>query len=220
MPRTTKTAGPMAGRSASAKAKAQQAAQSKLSFRSTKATGASQKDVKDEPPVKKPRVSDIHEEDVVAEVTSPETGVEAPVQEQVEIQAAPEINEEEEEEEEEEEFWGEARKVKDAQIKRYWQAKEAARLAPRVHQKDLSLWEKVLREFDVSSKYGPSIGISRTQRWERAHDLGMNPPIEVLAVLLKGEDQKAGRQGVGEKSIVDELMSSRLGGSKDSTVEA
>jgi DNA polymerase delta subunit 4 len=47
-----------------------------------------------------------------------------------------------------------AEKVTDAQIKRYWREREAERHAPRVHQQDLSVEEKVLRLFDMSSQYG------------------------------------------------------------------
>lgn len=50
-----------------------------------------------------------------------------------------------------------ARRITDAAIKKYWAAKEKQRLAPRVHQDDLSLHEKVLREFDMSGQYGVSI---------------------------------------------------------------
>lgn len=53
-----------------------------------------------------------------------------------------------------------ARRISDAAIKRYWAAKEKQRLAPRVHQSDLSLHEKVLREFDMSAQYGVSPDLS------------------------------------------------------------
>jgi len=49
-----------------------------------------------------------------------------------------------------------ARKISDIQIKRYWKDKEAERLAPRVHQEDLTVFEKVLREWDMSGQYGVS----------------------------------------------------------------
>lgn len=51
---------------------------------------------------------------------------------------------------------GQARKMTDAQIKKYWQAKERERKAPRVHQGDLTLQEKILREWDMSGQYGVS----------------------------------------------------------------
>lgn len=47
-----------------------------------------------------------------------------------------------------------ARKVSDTQIKRYWRQKEQERLAPRIHQDDLGVYEKVLREWDMSNQYG------------------------------------------------------------------
>ncbi|KAK4083470.1 uncharacterized protein Triagg1_1132 [Trichoderma aggressivum f. europaeum] len=83
-----------------------------------------------------------------------------------------------------------AEKITDAQIKSYWKAIEKVRKAPRVHQEDLDLGEKVLRYFDVSSQYGPCIGITRVKRWQRAERLGMKPPIEVLAVLLREENKE------------------------------
>lgn len=49
-----------------------------------------------------------------------------------------------------------AKKITDAQIKRYWQAKERERKAPRVHQEGLRLQEKLLREWDMSGQYGVS----------------------------------------------------------------
>ena len=49
-----------------------------------------------------------------------------------------------------------ARKITDTQIKRYWRQKEQERLAPRVHQEDLGVYEKVLREWDMSNQYGVS----------------------------------------------------------------
>ncbi|KAG9230384.1 putative DNA polymerase delta subunit 4 [Amylocarpus encephaloides] len=101
-----------------------------------------------------------------------------------------------------------ARRVTDAQVQAYWRAREDDRLAPRVHQGDLRVEEKILRLWDMSSQYGPCIGTPRLNRWLRAHNLGLNPPIEVLAVLLKEE---RGNSKV-ERAHVDELMSNKLGG--------
>ncbi|KAL1971356.1 hypothetical protein VTN77DRAFT_308 [Rasamsonia byssochlamydoides] len=93
-----------------------------------------------------------------------------------------------------------ALKITDADLKKYWKAEEEKRKAPRVHQEDLDINEKILRHFDLSSQYGPCIGISRLKRWRRAHMLNLNPPLEVLAVLLKD-------QTVKQRAYVDELMS-------------
>lgn len=55
-----------------------------------------------------------------------------------------------------------AEKISDAQINKYWKGIEKERIAPRVHQKELSVGEKVLRYFDVSSQYGVSWTTQRT----------------------------------------------------------
>lgn len=52
-----------------------------------------------------------------------------------------------------------ARKITDTAIKRYWRQKENERLAPRVHQEDLTVYEKVLREWDMSGQYGVSFHV-------------------------------------------------------------
>jgi DNA polymerase delta subunit 4 len=93
--------------------------------------------------------------------------VEAPAEEKPKIEdviAEPEPASEEEQDEPEVEAVPEkpeaevkAEKVTDAQINKYWKAIENERTAPRVHQKDLSQSEKVLRYFDVSSQYGVSL---------------------------------------------------------------
>lgn len=45
------------------------------------------------------------------------------------------------------------------------------------------------------------------KRWNRAYKLGLQPPIEVLAVLLKEEEKG---NGAIEKAYVDSLMSSKF----------
>ncbi|KAK8207979.1 hypothetical protein M8818_004017 [Zalaria obscura] len=100
-----------------------------------------------------------------------------------------------------------ARGISEAQIKKYWRGKEQERKAPRVHQEGLSLAEKVLREWDMSGQYGPCIGIARLKRWKRANVLGLQPPIEVLAVMLREMDKGEVK---AQRAYVDELMSSRF----------
>lgn len=98
-------------------------------------------------------------------------------------------------------------KVSEAQVKRYWKGKEEERIAPRVHQQGLGVNEKILRHFDLSSQYGPCIGIPRMKRWKRAETLGLKPPTEVLAVLLK--EEKSGN-GKAERAFMEGLLTSRL----------
>ncbi|ODO06346.1 hypothetical protein L198_01578 [Cryptococcus wingfieldii CBS 7118] len=47
----------------------------------------------------------------------------------------------------------------------------------------------ILRVFDLSTKYGPCVGIARLQRWERAKQWGLDPPDE-------GEDDASYRENV------------------------
>ncbi|KAI0884996.1 DNA polymerase delta, subunit 4-domain-containing protein [Annulohypoxylon maeteangense] len=98
-----------------------------------------------------------------------------------------------------------AQKITDQQINRYWRGLENERRAKRVHQEDLALAEKVLRYWDVSSQYGPCVGMDRLKRWKRAEKLGLNPPLEVLAVLQKEETK--GTKGI-ENTHMDEILNS------------
>ncbi|KEH31314.1 putative DNA polymerase delta, subunit 4 [Medicago truncatula] len=53
--------------------------------------------------------------------------------------------------------------------------------------------ESVLRQFDLNMDYGPSIGLTRLERWERAKKWDMNPPQEIKELILKsGNDQQEG----------------------------
>ncbi|GAU24180.1 hypothetical protein TSUD_84150 [Trifolium subterraneum] len=50
--------------------------------------------------------------------------------------------------------------------------------------------EKMLQQFDMDMKYGPCIGMTRMERWERAVKFGMNPPEEIGNLLKIGKVQK------------------------------
>lgn len=45
------------------------------------------------------------------------------------------------------------------------------------------------------------------RRWKRAENLGLKPPVEVLAVLLK--EEKSGN-GKAERAFMEGLLTSRL----------
>ncbi|KAI4952292.1 hypothetical protein J4E91_003754 [Alternaria rosae] len=102
-----------------------------------------------------------------------------------------------------------ARRISDAAIKKYWTAKEKQRRASRAHQGALSLHEKILREFDMSAHYGPCTGIARLKRWKRAQRLDLDPPIEVLAVLLREQDAGDKDRIAVQRSIVDDILNSK-----------
>ena len=42
-----------------------------------------------------------------------------------------------------------------------------------------------LIKFDYNRTFGPSKGITRLQRWERAQRFGLNPPPEIKKLILK-----------------------------------
>ena len=46
-----------------------------------------------------------------------------------------------------------------------------------------------LKAFDLTVKFGPCVGLSRMTRWERAKELGLDPPDEIR-VLLEDEPLK------------------------------
>lgn len=48
---------------------------------------------------------------------------------------------------------------------------------------------KILKDFDLNSDFGPCMGITRMERWERASKFGLNPPIQVREILEKERDQ-------------------------------
>ncbi|KAL3338018.1 hypothetical protein AABB24_030273 [Solanum stoloniferum] len=43
--------------------------------------------------------------------------------------------------------------------------------------------EELLRQFDTNMTYGPCLGLSRLDRWERAKSFGLNPPRDVEPIL-------------------------------------
>ncbi|KAH6915770.1 DNA polymerase delta, subunit 4-domain-containing protein [Coprinopsis sp. MPI-PUGE-AT-0042] len=55
-------------------------------------------------------------------------------------------------------------------------------IAP-IHGEDQNRVHKILRVFDLSYEYGPAVGMTRLERWERAKALGLNPPKEIYDIL-------------------------------------
>ncbi|XP_020587869.1 DNA polymerase delta subunit 4 [Phalaenopsis equestris] len=52
--------------------------------------------------------------------------------------------------------------------------------------------EEKLRQFDMEMRYGPCVGLSRLERWDRACSMGLNPPMEIGHLLrsLSGSNPK------------------------------
>lgn len=50
---------------------------------------------------------------------------------------------------------------------------------------DVSADERCLRQFDLATKYGPCVGMTRLERWERAERFGLAPPKEVRDMVFR-----------------------------------
>ncbi|KAM4031343.1 DNA polymerase delta subunit 4 isoform 1-T2 [Anomaloglossus baeobatrachus] len=48
---------------------------------------------------------------------------------------------------------------------------------------ELSPLDKLI-QFDLDWRFGPCTGITRLERWQRAHDLGLAPPKNVKDILV------------------------------------
>ncbi|KAL7272902.1 hypothetical protein RUND412_004273 [Rhizina undulata] len=106
-----------------------------------------------------------------------------------------------------------ARSLPSSQVNKYYNSIQSARKAPPVHRSNVPQHEQILRHFDLSSQYGPCIGLLRLNRWKRAHALGLKPPIEVLKVILQITESGGSKDGRDErKAWIDEFLSSRDGG--------
>ncbi|KAI9464674.1 DNA polymerase delta, subunit 4-domain-containing protein [Boletus coccyginus] len=58
---------------------------------------------------------------------------------------------------------------------------------PPIHSEGQNRIHQMLRFFDMSYEFGPCIGMTRLERWERAEAFGLNPPVEVRDILLTQE---------------------------------
>ncbi|OWF53108.1 DNA polymerase delta subunit 4-like [Mizuhopecten yessoensis] len=59
-----------------------------------------------------------------------------------------------------------------------------------------------LREFDMNLEFGPCIGISRLERWERAQKHGLEPPLEVKELLTRHQDDPRYTQCVWNDYVI------------------
>lgn len=142
-------------------------ASNKVTKSGTRAQNA-KKNIIDQPAAKdtKPEVANV----VTTDSTEPTTAEAAIIEQTEQEVVAQQITSTPEEDE--------ARKISEAKIKKYWADKEEERKAFRVHQNDLSIHEKVLREFDMSGQYGVSIPFSNRHACSRQR----NPMYEDLVL--------------------------------------
>ncbi|KAG6334261.1 hypothetical protein ID866_4818 [Astraeus odoratus] len=69
----------------------------------------------------------------------------------------------------------------------YNEAREKLGYIDPIHSNGQNKIHMMLRFFDMSYEYGPCVGMTRLERWERAETLGLNPPSEVRHILLTKE---------------------------------
>lgn len=71
----------------------------------------------------------------------------------------------------------------DAKYVRAAQKIAAQNIAPNVHPEEVNNCEQILKNFDFTVDFGPVVGLTRLERWERAQKLGLNPPAVVKDIL-------------------------------------
>ncbi|KAI3472518.1 hypothetical protein Pfo_028012 [Paulownia fortunei] len=70
--------------------------------------------------------------------------------------------------------------------------------------------EEVLRQFDMNMVYGPCLGMSRLDRWDRANALGLHPPEEVKNMLRRALTLNACGMGVFSPHLLHVLFVTAL----------
>jgi len=71
--------------------------------------------------------------------------------------------------------------------KLYGKSKAQQNNLPIIHGGNETKFVTILRTFDLSCEYGPCVGVSRLERWERAKDMGLDPPQEIYDILTSRE---------------------------------
>lgn len=77
----------------------------------------------------------------------------------------------------------------DEEFVRAAEAIRSAKKTAALHTKPNTI-ETILRDFDLTGKYGPCVGISRLDRYKRAVKMKMNPPPEIEKILLTQQAQE------------------------------
>eukprot|EP00882_Tetradesmus_deserticola_P003234 GHRQ01003427.1.p1 GENE.GHRQ01003427.1~~GHRQ01003427.1.p1 ORF type:complete len:111 (+),score=44.18 GHRQ01003427.1:212-544(+) len=58
---------------------------------------------------------------------------------------------------------------------------------------DISEEERLLRSFDLATEYGPCTGMTRLERWQRADQFGLQPPLQVKQMLTGPQGEQWNR---------------------------
>ncbi|KAF9269254.1 hypothetical protein L218DRAFT_1072873 [Marasmius fiardii PR-910] len=95
-------------------------------------------------------------------------------------------------------------KVYDPRWKRLLaEAREKNNHLPFIHAEGQNNVHHILRVFDMNYEYGPCVGLTRLERWERAEALGLKPPVEIRDILLT-------RQGIEDTDLAQNCLYGQL----------
>ncbi|KAK9356128.1 DNA polymerase delta, subunit 4-domain-containing protein [Lipomyces doorenjongii] len=75
----------------------------------------------------------------------------------------------------------------DPQYEAYFDKTQKVNIAAPIHQQGVSTVVRILKNFDLTAAYGPTVGMTRLQRWRRADKLGLKPPEVVYKILISKE---------------------------------
>ncbi|KAG7094172.1 hypothetical protein E1B28_007782 [Marasmius oreades] len=82
-------------------------------------------------------------------------------------------------------------------------AREKNNHLPLVHAENQNNIHHILRVFDMNYEYGPCVGLTRLERWERAEALGLKPPVQIRDILLT-------RQGIEDTDLAQNCLYGQL----------
>ncbi|KAK9240871.1 DNA polymerase delta, subunit 4-domain-containing protein [Lipomyces kononenkoae] len=75
----------------------------------------------------------------------------------------------------------------DPEYRAYFDQTQKVNIAAPIHQQGVSTVVRILKNFDLTAAYGPTVGMTRLQRWRRAEKLGLKPPEVVYKILVSKE---------------------------------
>lgn len=71
-----------------------------------------------------------------------------------------------------------------------------------VHGEGVNRIDRILRVFDLNGNYGPCTGMTRLERWERAREIGEEPPAEIAEILNTRQGILDFRWSILERDVV------------------
>ncbi|KAK9480022.1 DNA polymerase delta, subunit 4-domain-containing protein [Lipomyces japonicus] len=78
----------------------------------------------------------------------------------------------------------------DSKFEAYLATHQAVNHVAPIHQEGVTVVERILKHFDLTEQYGPTVGMTRLQRWQRASKLGLSPPEIVHEILISRDGRE------------------------------